>query len=167
MNLTTIIGVAIGLTLFTSMAATPINQYIFPKQYKIDVGIQKELIFTPEPVTDQIVISEYPEITKFFNELPPCTWMKTPMCGMRARYARLEAEKVGIKLGEIRIHQLKNQQGMDHQINYFFNDDKEIILIDYKEDDFDIMKYNEFPKYWKKCYHQNISEYKIKIDYKI
>lgn len=128
-----IIGVGLTFILMCKIASTPINQYISTNKYKIDVEPEKELIFTPHPVTDQLVISKYPEIQTFLDNLPDCNWCIA--CGSYARYTRLEAEKEGLWFGEITVKdddpgRIKRTVMSGHRLNYFNASDGHRVYID-------------------------------------
>lgn len=128
-----IVGVGLAFILMCKIASTPINQYISTNKYKIDVEPQKELIFTPQPVTDQLVISKYPEIDNFLDTLPDCKWCIA--CGSYARYTRLEAEKQDIEVYEITLKdddpaRIKRTVMSGHRLNYFYAPNGHRVYID-------------------------------------
>lgn len=148
-----IIGVIISFLLFCRIASTPINQYIYPVHTKIEVELPIKLNFTPEPINEPIKIAipkireeTYPEIHKFLNNLPNCSWCSA--CGSYARYTHLEAEKQGINIKEYRIKApVDKNMVAGHQLNYFIADDGHRVYIDNTNNQKDIIEPSELKQY--------------------
>lgn len=128
-----IFGVVLGLIVLCQTAATPINNYLYPIKAKIIVEERKVINFTPQPIKEPLKVEKYPEIREFLNNLPNCDWCVA--CGSYAHYTRLEAEKQGIKIGEITItdpdrNRVQRLVMDGHRINYFYANDEHRVYID-------------------------------------